>query len=294
METWWRSEIEEGAFRSAELEVFQPGKAALASLEAELLAPEVLPELWEGESVAVSRVLDYFAGGRTVTVPREGYDEVLSIPACSPEIVEGAVAEAVRRGLVWLRNGPASFQGEELPAGVLTASASLRRPLSDLPVDRFGPEALPGVWKDGRANLVAVMAALEAAEGHPLPWEVLRRGVENAVRAGWLALAPESGPWPCEVSAAQSVVLSAPSVRPEEPTSPGRAAESLGPFATSADALQDLTEALPALVRAAAGTDLEFQVGLKLGKDGKPAPPETVEAVTKVLSGLHPDFAEKK
>ena len=295
VETWWRSEIEEGAFRSAELEVFQPGKAALASLEAELLAPGVLPELWEGDSVAVSRVLDYFAGGRTVTVPREGYDEVLSIPACSPEIVEGAVAEAVRRGLVWLRNGPASFQGEELPAGVLTDSASLRRPLPALPVDRFSDETLPGVWKDGRANLVAVMAALEAAEGHPIPWEVLRRGVENAVRAGWLALAPESGAWPCEVSAAQGVVLSAPSVSPPAESAPGgRAAESLGPFATSADALQDLTDALPKLVRAAAGSDLEFQVGLKLGKDGEPAPPETVEAVTKVLSGLHPDFGAKK
>ena len=294
VETWWRSEIEEGAFRSAELEVFQPGKAALASLEAELLAPEVLPELWEGESVAVSRVLDYFAGGRTVTVPREGFDEVLSIPACPAEIVEGAVAEAVRRGLVWLRNGPASFQGEELPAGVLTASASLRRPLSDLPVDRFGPEALPGAWKDGRANLVAVMAALEAGEGHPIPWAVLRRGIESAVRAGWLALAPESGAWPCEVSAAQAVVLSAPAATPEEPAPGARATGTLGPFTTTADALQDLTDALPNLVRAAAGSDLEFQVGLKLGKDGEPAPAETVEAVTKVLSGLHPDFAAKK
>lgn len=295
VETWWRSEIEDGAFRSPELEVFRPGKAALASLEAELLAPEVLPELWDGESVAVSRVLDYFSGGRVVTVAREGFDEPFSIPECPAAIVEGAVAEAVRRGLVWLRNGPASFQGEEVPAGVLAPAASLRRPLADLPVDRFGEEALPGVWKDGRANLLAVMAALEAAEGHPIPWTVLRRGIENAARAGWLAVAPESGAWPCEVSAASAVVLSAPSVPPSEETvPPGGASEVLGPFTTTADALQDLTEALPALVRAAAGVSLEFQVGLKLGKEGSPAPPESVEAVRRVLSELHPDFGAKK
>lgn len=292
--TWWRTELEESAFESAELEVFRPGKASLKALDAELLAPGVLPDLWEGDSVEVSRVLDYFSGETEVTVPRDGFDESLEIPECPREVVETAVAEAVRSGSVWLRNGPASFQGEEVPAGVLTASASLRRPMSPLPVDRFTEESLPEVWRDGRANLVAVAAAIEAQEGHPAPWAVLRRGIENAARAGWLTVAPESGAWPCEASGAQAVVLARPSVLPDEPPRKRGDPAPIGPYSTSADALQDLTEALPDLLRAAAGTPVEFRIGVKLGSGENAASRETVESVTRLLAGVHPDFDPKQ
>ena len=291
--TWWRAELDESAFESAELEVIRPGKAGLTALDAELLAPGVLPDLWKGDSVEVSRVLDYFSGKTEVTVPRDGFEESLEIPKCPAEVVEGAIAEAVRAGSVWLRNGPASFQGEEVPVGVLTASASLRRPMSPLPVDRFTEEALPGVWRDGQANLVAVAAAIEAQEGHPAPWAVFRRGVENAVRAGWLTVAPESGDWPCEVSGAQAVVLARPSVRPERKSRRRKDGEPIGLYSTSADGLQDLTEALPDLLRAAAGTPVEFRVGVVLGSEKEPASPETVEKVTRLLAGVHSDFGPK-
>jgi hypothetical protein len=46
-------------------------------------------------------------------------------------------AEAVRLGILWLVNGPASFQSEPVPAGVLTPGAQLRAPMLPMPIDRL-------------------------------------------------------------------------------------------------------------------------------------------------------------
>ena len=92
------------------------------------------------------------SGGRTVMAPREGYEEPVDIPACPAGAVEAAIAEAVRQGNLWLLNGPASFQGEQLPAGVLTPAATLRAPLDPLPVQRLMPDAAPDAWKAGDAR----------------------------------------------------------------------------------------------------------------------------------------------
>jgi hypothetical protein len=70
-------------------------------------------------------------------VPREGYEEPVNIPACPKDAVEMATAEAVRLGILWLVNGPASFQSEPVPAGVLTPGAQLRAPMLPMPIDRL-------------------------------------------------------------------------------------------------------------------------------------------------------------
>lgn len=160
-------------------------------------------------------------------------------------------------------------------------------------MDRFTEESLPEVWRDGQANLVAVAAAIEAQEGHPAPWAVLRQGVENAVRAGWLTVAPESGGWPCEASGAPAVVLARPPARPDRKKRRRSDGAPFGPYSTSADGLQDLTDALPELLRATAGTPVEFRVAVVLGSGKEPAGPEIVEKVAGLLAGIHSDFGPK-
>lgn len=61
------------------------------------LAPGSLPDLWTDDSVTVADAVAYFAGGRTVIVQREGYEESVVIPACSPVAVEMAISDAVVR-----------------------------------------------------------------------------------------------------------------------------------------------------------------------------------------------------
>ena len=166
--TWWRAPIDETARKDPGLELFLPEKAALSELQPNSLIPDVLPELWTGASVSVAAVVAYFSGGRIVTAQRDGYEEPVGIPACSQAVVEATITDAVQQGALWLVNGPASFQGEPLPPGVLTPAALLRAPLPPLSVDGFTQEALPDAWKDGQTTALALSLGLSTQIGQPV------------------------------------------------------------------------------------------------------------------------------
>ena len=293
VKTWWRTPIDAAARSEPALEVVLPGTAALSDLDPGVLAPGVLPELWTGESVTVAGVVDYFSGGRTVMAPREGYEEPVVIPACPPAAVETAIAEAVQRGTLWLLNGPASFQGEPLPAGVLTGTATLRAPLEPLPVQRLMADAAPDAWKSGEATVFALSVALAGQQGRPIPWAVLRRAVDDAIASRWLETAPGSAVWPCDLAGAAAVTL-----RPPAAFEPKSVSELRVSYTSSAAldpaALQDLVDALPEIVKAAAGLPLEFRLDVKLGDSGKDVAPETVESIDTLLHDVSPDLHLKR
>ena len=289
VKTWWRTPIDEAALVEPALEVFLPGAATLSDIDPGVLSPGALPVLWTAESVTVADVVDYFTGGRTVMVPRGGYDEPVAIPACPREWVEAAIEQAVERGGLWLLNGPASFQGEVLPAGVLTATATLRAPMEPLPVQRLLPDGVADAWVSGEANVLALSAALAGQEGRPVPWMVLRRAIDDAIAARWLEAAPGSGAWPCDVAAAAAVKLRTPiATEPTAvavPTAAYKASARLEP-----DALQDLVDALEEIVKASAGVRLEFRLAVQLGNDAKDVPAETVDRIDALLRSVSPDL----
>ena len=294
VKTWWRTPIDEAARAESALELFLPDKATLSELDPNALAPGVLPELWAGEAVTAADIAAYFAGGRTVTVQHEGYAEPVAIPACPRAAVEAAVADAVRQGVLWLVNGPASFQGEPAPPGVLTDAAELRAPMQPLSVDRLTQDALPEAWKDGRASALALSAALSVQGGAPLPWPILRRAIDDALGARWLALAPGSAPWPCDAAGAAAVTLKEPdgakglADTKDDFVPPPKGAHT-GSAALEPNELQDLVDALPDVITAAAGIPLRFNVHIMLG-DGGDVPPDSVTAVNKLLEGVSPDL----
>ena len=295
--TWWRTPVDEAARSEPALELLLPGAATLSDLDPGVLAPGILPGLWKGESINVAGVIDYFAGGRTVMAPREGYEEPVDVPACVPSAVEAAVAEAVRQGELWLLNGPASFQGEPLPAGVLTPAATLRAPLDPLPVQRLMADALPDAWTSGEATVLALSVALAGQESRPLPWTVLRRAVDDAIASRWLETTPGSNAWPCDVVGAAAVVLRPP-VAFEPSSAKPKAAESRAAYACSAvldpAALQDLVDALPDIVKSAAGVPLEFRLDVALGDGGKDVDADTVASIDDLLREVSPDLRLKR
>ena len=298
--TWWRTPVDEGSRAEPALELRLPGGATLSDLDPGVLLLGVLPELWTGESITVAHAIDYFAGGRTVMAPREGYEEPVDIPACPPTAVEAAVAEAVRHGRLWLLNGPASFQGEPLPAGVLTPAATLRAPLDPLPVQRLMPDAATDAWQDGEANVLALSVALAAQEGRSIPWTVLRRAVEDAIASRWLETTPASGAWPCDVGAAGAVSLRPPagfdptSVTSVTPTGVKTAAGYGSSAVLDPTALQDLVDALPEIVKAAAGLPLEFRLDVTLGASVKDVETSTLASIDELLRGVSPDLGLKR
>ena len=288
--TWWRVPIDEIARKDPGLEVFLPEYAALSELQPNILTPGVLPGLWNGESVTVAEVVTYFSDGRTVMAPREGYEDPVGIPTCSQAIIEAAIADAVGQGVLWLVNGPASFQGEPLPPGVLTTEAQLRTPLPPLPVDSFTQAILPEAWKDSQTTVLALSIGLSAQSGHPVPWTVLRDAIGNALRTGWLELAPDSGAWPCEAAGAAAVTLRQPETPAgrNDPSPADKALERTGVYYSSADLepsrLQDLVDVLPDILNltAPAGVPLQFKLSVTLG-DGQEVASQTVQSLNKLL-----------
>jgi hypothetical protein len=287
IKTYWRAPIDEVSRKEPALEVFLPEKALLTDLDPSALEPGVLPDLWKGDAITVAEVMSYFAGGKTVSVKKEGYEEPVAIPACSAAVVEAAVSDGVRKGVLWLLNGPASFQGEPVPAGVLTSSAQLRGPMPPISVDQLMQDAVQEAWKGGQTSAIALSAGLSSKLGYPVPWTVLRRAIDDAIKSRWIEIDGGSGTWPCDMSGAGAIILKQPSkAGVAEPQPPPYAPKPKGIYFSSAqiqpEELQTLVETLPDILKAVAGVPLKFHIQISLG-NGAPIGAEKVEAVNTLL-----------
>ena len=286
--TFWRTAIDETALKDAGLEVLLPEAATLSELGPDLIEHQKLPGLWRAAEIGVQDVYDYFAGGHTVSLPREGYEETLTIPKCGPAQVEAAIQQAVEQGLVWLTNGPASILKEAVPAGVLNAAAILRQPPERIDVAELMADSIPDAWKDAKTNALAIATALSTHRGMTLPWATVRSAIEDGIRARWIELASDPGSWPCDLARAQHAIFQVPvreGVRegeggPYEPKPPGLlSAEAV----LEIHAIQDLAEQIPALSKAVVGSTLRFNVRIEL--EGEPVPDmRVVEAINALLS----------
>jgi hypothetical protein len=295
VKTWWRTPIDEAAKGEPALELFLPEKATSTELNPSVLVPGALPSLWTGESITVADTVAYFAGGRTVMVQREGYQEPVHIPACPQNAVEVAIGDAVRQGILWLVNGPASFQAEPVPAGVLTAGAQLRAPMLPLTVHQLAQDALPDAWKDGQTTALALSVALAVQNGRPVPWSIMRQAIDAAITSRWLELAPGSGTWPCEIVGAATVTLKQPTVSGAAEPVPGGGYTPRPPgvyhasAALEPSAFQDLVEVLPDLIKIAAGVPLKFNLLVTLG-DGQEIPSTTIDSVNQLFEQVNEEL----
>ena len=285
--TFWRTEIDEQALRDPALEVFLPEAATLSDIAPALLSQGTLPGLWNYDAVTVEAVMAYFAGGHSVTVPREGYEDTVFIPKCDSGVVERAISEAVEQGIVWMVNGPASILGEPIPAGVLSPSATLDAPPTPISGQELTEESIPDAWTGGRTNALAIMTALSNRRGGNLPWSTIQSGLQTGIRSRWIELSPESGPWPCGFAGAQFVLIQAPSQRLSDNRGTYGGQKRLGTFTAEASleagGIQDLAEQIPALSLAAVGTSLTFNIRIELGGDTPPNP-EAIEAINALLT----------
>ncbi len=281
--TFWRTDIDEPALKDPGLEVFLSDVATLNELTADLLAPEKLPGLWSGGETSVQDVYDYFVGGHTVTVPKEGYEETVTIPRCEPEHIEDAITQAVEQGLVWLTNGPASILKESMPSGVLSASATLRPPPERFAVDELTESSIPDAWKDGESNALAIATALSAKRGATLPWSTVQTAIEDAIRARWIELKDGDATWPCDLAGAKHVVLRVPSGKVDPPKPPKPSGLLVAEAVLEANGIQDLADQVPEIAKAAVGNNLQFNIRVELGGETAPGP-EAVEKINELLA----------
>ena len=272
--TWWREAVEpEEARADPSLEVILPEKAELGRLPQGLLAPGALPELWAGtgadradheRKVGLREVMDYFRGGHVARIPREGYDDVLTVPRCPEAIVREAIERAVERGTIWLTNGPTSVWKELLPYGALGETAVLHPAPEPVGVQELTEEAQPGAWQGGRANGVELVQALSQTRGTALPWGLVREGIRAGVESRWLRLADDSGPVHCGYGEAGSLLVERPAPGGEPAPAPPPAALPDSAVLEGSQ-IQDLADLMPDLLAASAGNELRFHVRVTLG-----------------------------
>ena len=286
--TFWRTGIEDQILSNPALEVFLPESATLSDIDPDLLGPQRLPGLWSTDEITVRDVTDYFAGGHSVTVPKEGYDDTVIIPKCQPVLVEQAIAEAVQRGVIWLINGPASILSESVPDGVLGPSATLHSPPGYVTVQALTAESIPDAWKDGKTNALAIITALSAQRGKTLPWPTVQSAIDSGIRARWIELSPDSSPWPCDLAGARHVVIQAP--KPRQIAEGQKRLGTLTAEATlEAHGIQDLADQIPGITGAAVGNELKFSIRIEFGGDDVPDP-AVVEAINSLLSAVSEDL----
>ena len=304
--SWWRRPVDSSSSRDPALEVVLPENAELECLHAPLLAPGNLPGLWPedgkpdtGESdsrqpdtsesdtgrLPVRGLLEYFSGNHVVTtVLEQRYEESRPVPACSREAVYEAVREAVESGTLWLVNGPSSCWKEEMPRGVLDERAELRPPPALPAVQELTEDALPDAWADGETNAAHIERALSHQRGERMPWGLVRESISQAINRRWIEVV--SGGAAGGYATAGDWRLRRP--KAGVPTPGPQRQESSAPTATLELAqLMDLAEAAPKLLKAGAGHDLRFHVGVSLDADA-PADVRTAvdERLEEVVPGL--------
>ena len=286
--TWWRTAVDAESRDDAGLEVVLPEKAELRRLPERLLAPGALPALWDGDTLTPRAVKEYFAGGRTVLAPREGYDETHVVPRCPAPAVQQALHEAVERGTVWLTSGPASVWKEPIPYGVLDDNAVLRPPPDPIAAHELVADALPGAWRDGTTNGIALAQALSQKRGRTLPWGLVRDGIRAGVESRWLEMAGGSVAVSCGYDEAGGLRLARPAAAPGPDPAPPPPAPA-GPLLEGSQ-IQDLSELVPRLLAASAGHALRFRVGVVLKTDGGDAPDDARAALDELLATVSEDM----
>ena len=234
----------------------------------------------------MQNLYDYFAGGNIVNIPKEGYEEPLTIPKCESADVDAAVLEAVEQGTLWLISGPASILNETVPPGVLSASASLRPPPDPISVQELMDAEIPDAWRDRKTNALALATALSNKEGVNLPWHTVKSAISGAIQANWLALSEESADWPCDFAGAQHVLLEIPKLKEkfkDYETGPPPTGVLVAEADLEAHGIQDLADQIPAITGAAIGTEIKFKIRVEFGGETRPDP-EAVEKINQLLA----------
>ncbi len=282
MRSFWRTAVDESVLKEPSLELVLPEFATLGELSSGLLKYEELPELWSSDAITVQNLYDYFAGRHVVNIPKEGYEEPLTIPKCEPAVVDAAVLEAVKQGMLWLTSGPASLLNETVPPGVLSTSASLQSPPAPIPVQELMDEAIPEAWQNRQTNALALATALSNKRGVTLPWHTVKSAISGAIQANWIRRSEESADWPCEFAGAQHVQLEIPQ-EIHEPTLPPPSGVLIAEADLEAHGIQDLADQIPDITTAAVGTGLKFNIRIEFGGETRPDL-EAVEKINELLA----------
>lgn len=282
--TFWKCRPGETALGDPSLEVVLSDAAVLTELDYAVLAPGVLPGLWNKESITLADLATYFSGKHFVPIDKGGYTENLLIPAAEEGAIKAAVGLGVKSGRIWLVNGTISVLGEEVPAGFLNEQAALYPPPAPISATDLLPVQLSGAWSGDDTTAHLLHAALSAKAGKPLPWTPIRQALDDGFRLGLFERTLESGPWPCDLGGASAVKMRlVKSGAKETPATAYGAKVATAELETHE--VQDLADQIDELRQVTAGHALHIKVTVEFGEAGK-VEQEIVDRVNGILGKI--------
>lgn len=221
--TYWYDAPDAATARKLNLSIVLSEATQLTEILAQLLISNVLPKLWSGTSLTLRDLYAYFSG-RVVSIDYENYSEPFAIPKASRDVVNEAIRTVVKGHMLWLLSGRASLLSEDIPDDLLLDDATLQVPPRPIPTADLLPDNLTVAW-NGHSEVTAldIADALSAKVGVPLPWLTVRQAIDSAINARYIALAADSGRWPCDYAHAAAVRLRDRNT-PVQPTPPIQAA----------------------------------------------------------------------
>ncbi len=285
--TFWRERPDENALKDTSLEVILPEAAELSSLPYELLALDKLSGLWKKSELQYQDILDYFSGGHVEMIPKEGYEEPITIPKMERNVLDDIVNEAVRAEKIWLTSGPASILGEDIPTGVLTPDAIFQGPPEPISTVDLLPDNLQGAWSANNTTALAIATGLSKKVGKTLPWVTVKEAIDGGLKARFLELSEDSTPWPSEFTGAHTVNLRLPKEKPPPPPPPPPPDVLVAEAYLEPNQIQDLSDQIPDLTKTAAGQDLKYHVRIEFKGD------ENKDEIAKQINKLLKDVSDK-
>ena len=227
---------------------------------------------------------DYFSGQHVVQVQKQGYEEPVTIPKVGQAVVDGAIQEAVKRGLLWLVSGPASIYAEVIPAGLLIPGCELLPPPARLSTMDVLPQRLPEAWKSEITSALAISVALSSKYGKPMPWRMVREALDGAFQAHYLERTVDSKPWPCDYGDAQWIKVRVPKGVPSPPPPPPPDGEWVAEADLQPSQIQDLAETMGDLLKAAAGIEIKFHLRVELDKNASQQVKQNMNAILEKIA----------
>ena len=196
-QTYWReAPATDEDFKKKELEIVPIEHAELHNLSPELLLPDQLPDLWQGNNVptTVGVIRDFFDGNE---VPKLASDNILS----------EAIQSAVQNGLLMARCQNKAYLKEKIPDAEITNDMELLAPLEPISGSEISHKALPDAWENEISSVGRIMRALAVIKGSPIPWSLIVDVVNDARDKRLFEFIEGSPLWPCATEEADKVGL---------------------------------------------------------------------------------------
>ena len=168
--TYWCESPPDEDLLKKDLEIVPIEHAELHNFNPELLRPNGLPELWQGEnaSITVGAIREFFGGD---DVPKLASDEILF----------GAIRDAVEAGWLMAHHQNRTYLEEAIPDAVLNDDLELFHPLARISGLEISQNSLPEAWEEGTSSVGKVMDVLVTSKRIPIPWKLIVDAVNDGL-----------------------------------------------------------------------------------------------------------------